>query len=267
MLADRLPITVAVLRARWRSLLIWTLAVAAIAAIYSGFYSALGDPGQWETMLEGMPEELTIALGYDQIGSPAGYLESTVFGLLGPILLLVFGISTGARLIAGEEEDGSLELELAHPVSRTRVLAERALALVLSLLLLTAAVELTVMGMVALQGMDVALANVAATATGMWLLVLGFSTLALGVGAATGRRAAALGVAAGLAVLTFVADAVAPLVDWGGALEAVSPFTWYLGGEPLAQGWDPGGLLALAAVSAVALMVGLIVLPRRDTGV
>jgi ABC-2 family transporter protein len=63
------------------------------------------------------------ALGYDN--SPAGYLQGTLFALLGP-LLLVMAVAAGARAIVGDEEEaGTLELLLAHPVSRTRLLTER----------------------------------------------------------------------------------------------------------------------------------------------
>ncbi|MEX2504854.1 MAG: ABC transporter permease subunit, partial [Egicoccus sp.] len=94
--------------------------------MYTSFYPMMGqDAAAIEPFMENMPEGMISALGMDQMASAAGYLQSTVFGLLGPALLLVFAIGTGARTLAGAEEDGTLELELTHPVSRTRVYLER----------------------------------------------------------------------------------------------------------------------------------------------
>jgi ABC-2 type transport system permease protein len=267
MLADTFPVAAAVLRERWRGLVLWVIAVAAVSAMYVAFWPAFGDAEEMLAFVDNLPEAMVTAMGYDRIGSAAGYLESTVFGLLAPILMLVFAITAGGRLIAGQEEDGTLELELAHPVARRRVVAERLAVLAASVLAITIAVAAVTTVMVLALDMDVAVSAVVATATGLALLTLGFGALALAVGAATGRRAVAIGTAAGLAVFTYIGDAVAPLVEWGGVLEVVSPFTWYLGADPLATGWDPTGLAALAAITLVAAGVALVAFDRRDLGV
>jgi ABC-2 type transport system permease protein len=74
------------------------------------------------------------ALGYDN--SPTGYLQGTLFALLGPLLAVMMAVAAGARAIAGDEEAGTLELLLAHPVSRTRLLLERFGALAAAVILL-----------------------------------------------------------------------------------------------------------------------------------
>ena len=46
-----------------------------------------------------------------------------------PLLLLVAAIGAGARATAGEEERGTLDLLLANPLSRRRLIAEKVAAL------------------------------------------------------------------------------------------------------------------------------------------
>lgn len=48
--------------------------------------------------------------------SPEGYLNGQYFNLLATLLLLIFAIGFGARTLAGEEREGTLELVLATPV-------------------------------------------------------------------------------------------------------------------------------------------------------
>jgi ABC-2 type transport system permease protein len=261
--ADTLPVTAGVLRDQRRSLLLWGVAVGAVTAMYVGFWPSMGATADIEAFIQNMPEALVQALGYDQIATPAGYLRSTIYGLLGPALLLVFAIGAGARLVAGQEEDGTLELELTSPVARTRLLAGRLLALWLDVAILVTVLTLVTLALVSAFDMRVPSSHVLAASTGLLLLVLGFGTVALAVGAATGRRAVALGVAAGLAVLSFIFDAVGPTigVDW---MAAVSPFSWYLSPNPLAEGIDPGGYALLAALPVLSAIGGWLAFDRRD---
>lgn len=256
-----------VLSSRRRSLLLWSSAVAVVTAIYVGFYPAMGDAEAIEPFLENMPEALVEAMGYDQIATPGGYLASTVFGLLGPALLLVFGIGWGARLIAGAEEDGTLELEAAHPVSRRQVYVERLAALWTGLAVLAAVVFATTWVLVRAFGIAVGVGEIAAGSVGLLLLALAMSTVALAVGAATGRRAVAAAAGAGLAVLAFLGDAIGPLVGGLGWLTDVSPWSWYAGGDPLLDGFDPVGFPLLAALAAIAAFAGLVGYRGRDLGV
>jgi ABC-2 type transport system permease protein len=216
-----------------------------------------------ESLIENLPEGVVTAMGYDRIGTAGGYLTSTVYGLLAPALLLVFAISTGARLIAGQEEDGTLELEFAAPVGRTRVLAERIAALWLDLIVLVGIVTLVTIVFVALLDMEVGITEILAGSSGLLLFVVGFGTLSLAVGAITGRRTIALGVAAGLAVLAFILDAIGPTVD-AGWMTAVSPFSWYLADDPLINGFDLQGLLLLALIPILSVVAAMTRFDRRD---
>lgn len=263
MSADALPVLSGVLRDQRRSLVLWGLAVAAVTAIYVSFYPAMGDASQIEAFIENLPEAMVQALGYDRMASPAGYLRSTVYGLLGPALLLVFAIGAGGRLIAGQEEDGTLELELTSPVARPRLLLGRLLALWLDIAILVAVITVMTMALVAALDIDVTTTGILAGSAGLLLLVIGLGTVTMAAGAATGRRAVALGVGAGLAVLSFMFDALGPIVD-AGWMTAVSPFTWYLGNEPISEGFDLAGLALLALVPLIAGAVGMIAFDRRD---
>ena len=255
-----------VLREQRRSLLLWSLAVAVVSGIYASFFDVM-DPSEMDALIGSMPEGLVAALGYDQLGSAAGFLESTVYGLLGPILLLVFGITFAARTLAGGEEDGSLELELTSAVSRRRVVLERYAVLVVQLVVVVAALSIVVVALVVAIDMDVALSGLFAGGLGLFLLVLALSSLTFAAGAATGRRVIGLVVGAGVAVVGYVANALAPLLDDGRWLEAISPFAWYLDGDPLVEGIDVVGFGALALVAVVSLGVAVTTFDRRDLGV
>jgi ABC-2 type transport system permease protein len=249
-----------------RALMLWSVAIAAVSAMYASFYPMMEGP-EMETLIEGMPEGLVAALGYDRIGTAAGYLESTVYALLGVILMMVFAITYGARVLAGVEEDGSLELEITSGVSRRRVLMERyaslAVHLVSMALAVTVAIALVALGI----EMDIGLGGLLAGGLGMFLFALVVGSVTFTVGAATGRRGLALGLGAGFGVLAYLADAFAGMLDDGRWLEALSPFSWYLSGDPLTEGIDVLGFGGLVLLTVAALGVATVTFEQRDLGV
>lgn len=261
MRADPVPTLRRVWREHRRAFFVWNGALAAITLFYLAFWPMMGD--EMLAAVEGMPEGLVAALGYDRIGTAAGYLEAVLYGLTGPVLLLVYGIALGARLIAGQEEDGSLELDLTAPVARGRLYGERLAALWLLLAGLVVGATLAVVVSDPLFGLNLDFGHVAAASLGLLLLVGGYATLAFAAGAATGRRGPALGAVAGLAVVGYVFRGVANAAGVD-ALAALSPFSWYLDPDPLANGFDLASTLGLAAISLVAAPIGAWRFGRRD---
>jgi ABC-2 type transport system permease protein len=254
-----------VLRDQRRSLVGWAIALAAVSFVYVGFYPLIGEE-QMLDMAEMLPEDLAVALGYDQLGDAPGYITASVYGLLAPALLLVFAIGAGARFVAGQEEDGTLELELTHPVSRRSIYLERLLGLWAAAALLVAATAVVTALLVLVLDMEVTMTGLLAGSVGLLLLTLVFGTIAFAAGAATGRKVVGLAAGAGLAVAAYIADAIGPLVG-GDLVTAVSPWSWYLANDPLREGFDPAGFGLLAALALVAALAGLVRMQRRDLGV
>ena len=63
--------------------------------------------------------------------------------------------------------------------------------------------------------------------------------MAFAVGATTGRKALSLGISAGVAVLADLANGVFPQVQGLEWTRDLSPWYWYLGGEPLKNAYRP----------------------------
>lgn len=267
MLASRLPVLTATLYDQRRGLLLWALALVGLTVMYGAFYPEMAVDDALEVYLDALPEGFSIAMGFEDISTAAGYLTSTVYALLAPLLLLVFALTTGTRLVAGDEEAGTLELTVTHPVSRHRVLLERAGALVVAVALLSAAVGLATGGLAVGYGLDLPGENIVAATVGLGAFALAFGLLGLAAGAVSGRRAASLGIVAAVALASYVLDALSRLAEPLEGWERASPFHWYVGGDPLADGWDLGGLALLGAVAVVALIVAVWRFDRRDLGV
>lgn len=262
MLADNAPVFTWVLTGQRRALVLWGAALAAMTTMYVSIFPVMGAE-EMASMTEDLPEAMIEAFGYEELGTAAGYISSTVYGLLGPVLLLVFGVGLGARLIAGNEENGTLELELTGPTSRRTIYAARLQALWLNIAVLVAVIAVFTVVLVTALDLDVGFRRVGEGTLGLFLFAVAFATITFAAGAATGRRALALATGAGLAVVAFMFDAIGPTID-AGWMTAISPFSWYKEQSPLIHGADIVGLALLALLSAIAAGVGLVRFQSRD---
>lgn len=250
-----------------RSLVWWGLGLVATTAMYAAFYPSIVDNAATLTeYMESLPEAFREAfLGADaDFVSPGGYLNTELFGFFGPLLLLVFAIGAGARATAGEEERGSLDLLLSTPVSRRRVIADKALAMTIGAVLLSAVLWIAIALLGPPFDLTPGLGNVGAAVTMQLLLALAFGMLALAVGARSGRRSLAIGVTSGLAGASYVLDVLAPSVDEIAWLQKLSPFYYYDHNVPVKNGIEIVDAGLLLAIAVVAFVVALIAFERRD---
>ncbi|MGB8381042.1 MAG: ABC transporter permease subunit [Dermatophilaceae bacterium] len=262
--ATGMPLHSQVWRESWRGLTGWAVALAAVCAAYLPFHASMST--QMMDLINTLPPSLVKAVGYDQMISGAGYAQATIFGLIGFVLATIAVVGWGTKAVAGDEESGTLELTLAHGVSRSRVVLERALGVVSRLLVLgvVALVAISVMnGPARLDLTPSAVLPGAAAFVGLTGL---FGLAALAGGAVTGQRSVALGVGAGLAVASYVLNALGKQnTGWEWMLH-VSPYGWAYQHDPLSTGWDWGGLGLLLAGWAACLVAAVAGLRRRDVG-
>ncbi len=247
-----------------RSLPGWTVAIVGVGLMYAAFWPTMRSPEMTEA-LAAYPQDVLAAFNYTDMASPQGYLGGAVYGLLVPLLVAVFAIAWGARGIAGDEDAGTLDLILAHPVSRRAVAVQRFGALLLGVVLVTAVL---LAAMLALRGPfelgAVAVGGLVAINLQLALFGACFGALAFAVGAATGSKAAALGAGAGAAVLAYLANSVFPQVSALSWTRTVSPFHWYLGGSPLTEGVQWSGVALLLGTTVVLVAAGTFAFTRRD---
>jgi ABC-2 type transport system permease protein len=202
----------------------------------------------------------------DSLLTGAGLVSSRVYSGIGLIVVLAFAIGIGKAALAGEEKSRTADLLLATPPTRERVVVDKATAMVALLLGLMAGVALIVwLGDLAV-GLDLGAEGLAAANLGMAALAFLFGSVALAVGAATGKPGLAIGVAAGLGVALFLLNGFGAIIDWLEPFRVLSPFYWYQGDtNPLDQrlGWQQP---LLFAVGVVLVGATVFLFRRRDIG-
>ena len=259
-----MPIFTNELRHGWKALVWWTVGLVAVCVVYLPFFESIGASMEMKSMLESLPPTIVVGMGFDKMFTGAGYVHSSILEMTALILVSIAGIGWGARAIAGDEEEGMLELTLAHGVSRPRVYTERALTIAVRFVILGVALWGILMASSGPFALELDSGNTAAGVASFTMLAIAISFVTLGIGAATGRRSVAVGAGAGLAVLSYMANVIGRQSENYGWLSDVSPFGWAFIRTPIMEGWDWPGIGLLCALALMGFGAGLVTLTRRD---
>ncbi len=253
------------LRDQRRSMIVWTLGVIGVALMYAAVYPSIrNSAAELREYVNKLPEAIKTLIGGEDYTSPAGYLRSELFSTMGPVLILIFAIGAGSRATAGEEEQRTLDLLLSTPTRRGQILVDKAIASLLTLVVLGSATFAAVGLFGPLFHLSMPIADLAAGCTMLVLLGAAFGSISLAVGAATGRRVLANAVASGLAVVAFIVNALAPSVAWLEPLRSYSPVRWYMEPDPLTTGLHPANIAVLCGVALVMYVIAHGAFLRRD---
>jgi ABC-2 type transport system permease protein len=188
------------------------------------------------------------------------FLSSLWFGVA-QLLMAGFAITQVGRWSA-EDTDGRLELILSNPVSRTRVVIERALVLALGALIIAAASGVAVGVESHYQSIDLDGGRLAEASLMLVPIALVFAAVGALLAARLPRATVGvLGIFAFASYLMLQLGPIFKLPDW---VQDLSAFKLY--GLPLTEGIDRTGLAIMLAIVLVGFWASAIVMQRRDVG-
>ncbi|MBW1716987.1 MAG: ABC transporter permease subunit [Deltaproteobacteria bacterium] len=110
------------IRSRWIAILGWGFGLILFGAIYISI-----SPGLFK-QLESLKDLSIYKIVGMQLGSIEGYMASVVLVYI-PILLGIYCIIASTSSLAGEEDNGTLELIVTMPLSRWQILTAKAIAI------------------------------------------------------------------------------------------------------------------------------------------
>jgi ABC-2 type transport system permease protein len=264
----RLAVAAQALRERRRGSLAWLLGLWALAAFELAIFPTFHDSGaKFGEMVQSYPDALKafFAIGDDMTSGP-GFLGAELFSMMVPLVLIGLGIGHGAAALAGEEDRGTADLLLSLPISRSRVVLEKAAAG--GAILAAAGVGLVAVLVVggAIVGLGVGPAALATAVAASVLLGAAVSSVALAVGCATGRRGLASGVAAAVAVAGYLVDSLGRIAPALHGWDRLTLFHYYAGTDVHRVGLQAGREGVLALVTVVLVGLAVVGARRRDIG-
>jgi len=250
---------------RWRGQIIgWGVALAALALLVASLYdAALQMRAQLEQLLDTLPSELMLFVGgVDRVFSPAGFLDTRFFSMM-PLLLGVFAVIIGSGLIAGDEENGTLDLILAHPVRRFDLIVGRWLAFCAALLGILAMAWLGLIIASSFTSINFGWLDMAPPFVSLFGILVWFGGLALLLSMIVPSRRLAASLTGLILAASYFITTLARISPSLNALAQWSPLTYYQGGSAL-EGFNAGEFAGLLLMSLVFVAMGAWLFQRRD---
>lgn len=249
------------LRRRYRSLIIWGVALGALGALYVALYPTMS--AVLEQYIEQAPEQMRQFMGGMQgTVSIQQWLELELFGGIVPIALPFLVIVLGARTIAGSEERRTLDLLLSHPLLRRQIVAGAAVTMAISLaavLVLTCGITYLA---VPFAGVRLGLGELAATLISLWPFCLLLGLFSLLVSSLVRRNIFAVLIPAMVLIATYVLNSLSQASESLRPLRFLS-LLYYLG-HPLQGDFPWTAVLAMLAGACLLFVLTILAFDHRD---
>jgi len=202
------------------------------------------------------------------MNTPEGYITFRYMETIWPLLLSIWPILAGARLVRGEEERGTMDVLLATSQTRTRLLLEKVGALVIALLVIAVLYAVGVVaGEAALGGGHVDVVRALLAGLNLSLLAFFFGMVALLLSQLTTGRRAAAGWTSSLLILFVLLNMAGRELN-GAWVQYLSPVYYYNLNRPLIAGFPDQPLASLVPLGLTVLCLGgsVLLFARRDIG-
>ena len=247
------------------SILAWSIGAAAMVWLTMIFYPSFSQGDQLADLVKALPPQLQSLVGeassYKTIG---GYLDTVVFNLRVPMVVITMAIIFGISLSAGDEEKGTLATLLAQPVSRSRALCEKLLALVASIFIVHIGVLLGIVLSLLSIGDWYSFDKQLTITFGSFMLASVFGVLAYALGMILGKKGIASAVVATVAFGAFLIDSMAPSVSMLEHVQKLSPYYYYSNPALAVNGVDWSYIAIQVLMILLCISVAWSVFRHRD---
>lgn len=205
------------------------------------------------------------------IGELSGFLALEVFNFAIPIALGIYALVLGTAALGGEEDQGTLELLMALPISRWKLVLTKTLSMMLILAIIVVGLCFSIwIGIQAIQNevdIQVSALDLAYVALQSWLLVVALGMIALFLGAYLPERRHASMFGALILAASYLVDSLAEITE---QLDPYQPFSlnyYYNSQELMVSGLVWEDAIVLAGVLVVFLVLALVSFERRNVTV
>jgi len=246
---------------RRNSILGWGLGLCFFPIVYIGIYPSVAEE------MAGLADlEIYQAMGVS-LGTFSDWVGSILI-LFVPLLISVFAVINGTGTLAGEEEDGRLEMIVTLPLPRWQIITAKAIALSIAtfiILLIVALVSALVFQAIESQlETDLVAMDLVSGLLATWPLTFAVAMISMFLATFSSRRRTASLIAAVILVISYFGTNLA------GSTSAIEPFKpfflfTYLDytGNGVNQGQQSGDILVLMGIGLVALALALFFFQRR----
>ena len=252
------------LRQSRTAFLIWSGSIAALLIICVFLFPEMKSEMAGINKLFSSMGAFTAAFGMDRLnfGTLIGYYAiecGNVLGLGGAFYASLLAVG----ILSREEKDRTAEFLLTHPVSRTRVMTEKGVAVLIRITEMNLAVWLLAAASIAAVGEPVPWKELNLLHLAYYLMQIELAGICFGISAFIRKGGAGAGI--GMAAVMYFLSLIANISDSAAALKYITPFGYCGGADIVSSGRLDGALVAVGmALCAAGVLAAFVKYPGKD---
>ncbi|MDO8507209.1 MAG: ABC transporter permease subunit [bacterium] len=223
-------------------------------------------------MMESFPKEFMKVFGMDSaqlmFAKLENYMSTEYFSFFWPILVTIMAISFANAICVGEIEKKTIEITLAQPISRAKILLSRYLGGALAITLFTVVSSYGILGFAFLHKIDYSLANYATVAFVGTLCGLAIFSIATFFSVLFSERGRSTMATVGILLLMYALNIISGLKDSLQNLKYVSFFHYFNAPEVFGNNrivdWS---IIVFAGTILLFLLAAVLRFQKRDISV
>ena len=256
------------LRDMKNNLIYWTIGITILGFYISYAYSSFAeDIDTWNELLANFPEELMYFFGGSEsmdMSTFAGFLNLEIFGLMGPIMLIIVGINSGTHIVAGELNNKTLEMVMSTSIGKNKYLFQQILVMVTRIVIISIILWSNFFIFANLFNLELNLKNLTSIVFHLTLLSLSIASFSLLIGSITGNKSTTLGLSAGIAVLSYFINSISPMIKSIENIKYLSIFYYYKHSEPLINGVNLESVSVMLFISLLFIILSFVAFKYKD---
>lgn len=252
------------LRLGKNSFFIWTASIGFLLSVCIFLFPEMKDQmGEIGDMFSSMGA-FTEAFGMDRLnfGTLIGYYAiecGNVLGLGGAFYAALCSVS----ILSKEEKDGTAEFLLTHPVTRTRVVSEKLIAVLVEITAMNILILCLSLASIALIGESIPLKEVLLLHLAYYLLQIELSAVCLAVSAFVKRSSVGIGL--GIAVTAYFLSLIANITESARFLKYITPFGYCDAADIVDGGRLDGSMIVIGMlISVLSIAIAYIKYTKKD---
>lgn len=246
------------------SFLIWTVSIGFLLAICVFLFPEM--KGQMDGISETFASmgSFTAAFGMDRLnfGTLIGFYAiecGNVLGLGGAFYASLCAVN----ILSKEEKDKTAEFLLSHPISRTRIITEKLIAVLIQITALNLIIYALSVGSMTMIGEQIPWKEVNLLHLAYYLLQVELAGICFGVSAFLRKGSAGVGL--GIAAMMYFLNLIANIAEVAEFLKYITPFGYCEGADIVSNGSLDGTMVVIGmAMGITGIAVAYLRYSKKD---
>lgn len=234
--------------------LIWTAAIGFLLSVCIFLFPEM--KGQMDSVNDVFASmgSFTAAFGMDRLnfGTLTGFYAvecGNVLGLGGAFYAALCAVG----ILSKEEKERTADFLLTHPVSRTRIITEKLIAVLIQITAMNIIIYALSVGSIAAVGEEIPWKEISLLHIAYYLLQLELAGICFGISAFLHRGSVGIGL--GIAAVMYFLNLIANISETAEFLKYTTPFGYCEGADIVSSGNLDGAKLAVGAVIGISGIV------------